>query len=289
MCFGDRAAADAGSPDTVTIAGVTWGSTLRIAPVLVAAVLAISAIPAHAQPQPAPEPDAVAAARSDFDHRLAGLAQKHAEDVEKARAELIKRLTKIMDERTRAGNLDGALAARDAMSRAREEAEREAQAAAKPPAALPEELARPDAGVPVQLVRVIPLDRVKDLLASAKSPKAASVKASSHYDQHPADHAVDNNLETEWVLLGDRGHITVRYEKPVDARFLALVTRTYPGDDTTIEGSVTINGKHEVPIEDVRDVRVVFIDVANVAVSEVTLTSVAGRLNPGAAEILFLE
>lgn len=58
------------------------------------------------------EPDAVAVAQEDYEYRVAALREKFREGVAKARAEFVQRLEKIQRDRTRAGNLDGALAAR---------------------------------------------------------------------------------------------------------------------------------------------------------------------------------
>lgn len=83
--------------------------------------------------------------------------------------------------------------------------------------------------------------------------------------------------------------MTLRYTTPIRARFLVVVTRTYPGDDTILEGSVTVNGQHEVPIADLRPIRAVFLDVQRTPVTEVKISSTAGTLNPGVAEVLFLK
>lgn len=258
--------------------------------VCIATFATVAALPFTLHAEKQGKEDALDAARDDFESKLTALAAEHARDVDEERAKYVERLTEIMEERTRAGDLDGALAARDAISFVRAEAEREAHAVKRRELALPEEIAPPPAGV-VSLLRVVPLDKARRVFESglAIQPAIGSIHATSHHDGLPAPLAVDRNLDTEWALLGVRGTLTVTYQQPVEARFLVVVTRTIDGVDAMHEGELVVNGRHTVPIADVLSNRAMFFDVSGVRIADLAYTSHGGNANPGVSEILFLR
>lgn len=154
----------------------------------------VVAVPTRAEERSG-EPDAVAVAQEDYEYRVAALREKFREGVEKARAEFVQRLEKIQRDRTRAGNLDGALAARQRIDEVRAQSERDANADASEQSQrrLPPELVAPEPGE-VRLVRVLPLDRVNDLLKDSYSPSGVGIDATSHHQGHPPHLAVDGDV-----------------------------------------------------------------------------------------------